>query len=280
MGPYIRFASPITGVSARRLVGLDEEPYCFRSIDRLVRFVSGPQYRRRSHRVGQPFTGNTRVEQHPCTLTASTDGAGRRTGLVLSVSWAALVSPRAARGSLFVARAAPPASKATRGRPLVPQTTQAAPKCERACRSTAPKTRARQPGFRVPMKYLDVEGALGRALDNCSQAAPAFILCFGIAAFGSLETRAARPLALAIKQTFEHCNSGARISINCSSQTPVPHKSDKSRTAALRTATAQRLTSRSQWRDRASIVERGTSPPTREPWPSRSARTTSSSARY
>ena len=60
------------------------------------------------------------------------------------------------------------------------------------CRSTAPKTRARQPGFRVPMKCLDVEGALGRALDNCSQAAPAFILCFGIAAFGSLETRAAR----------------------------------------------------------------------------------------
>ena len=133
--------------------------------------------------------GNTRVEQRPRTSTASTDG---RTALVLSVSWAALVSPRAARGSLFVARAAPPASNATRGRPLVPQTTQAAPKCERACRSTAPKTRARQPGFRVPMKCLDVEGALGRALDNCSQAAPAFILCFGIAAFGSLETRAAR----------------------------------------------------------------------------------------
>ena len=116
--------------------------------------------------------GNTRVEQRPRTSTASTDG---RTALVLSVSWAALVSPRAARGSLFVARAAPPASNATRGRPLVPQTTQAAPKCERACRSTAPKTRARQPGFRVPMKCLDVEGALGRALDNCSQAAPAFI---------------------------------------------------------------------------------------------------------
>ncbi len=102
------------------------------------------------------------------------------------------LSPRAARGSLFVARRATPASNATRGRPLVPQTTQAAPKCERACRSTAPKTRPVFRCFGVCTKCLDFEGALGGALDNCSQAAPAFISCFGIAAFGSLETRAAR----------------------------------------------------------------------------------------
>ena len=36
--------------------------------------------------------GDTGVEQHPRTPTASTDGAGGRTGLVLSVSWAALVT--------------------------------------------------------------------------------------------------------------------------------------------------------------------------------------------
>ena len=53
-------------------------------------------------------------EQRPRTPTASTDGAGGRTALVLSVSWAALVSPRAARGSLFVARAGNTASNAYR----------------------------------------------------------------------------------------------------------------------------------------------------------------------
>ena len=110
--------------------------------------------------------GTTGVEQRLRTANASTDGAGRRTGLVLSVSWAALVSPRAARGSLFMARAAPPASSSTRGRSFVHRLRRQHRNCERACRSTAPKTRARLPEFRASTKFLDFEGALGRALDN------------------------------------------------------------------------------------------------------------------
>ena len=164
--------------------------------------------------------------------TASTDGAGGRSALGLSVSWAALVSPRAARGSLFVARAAPPASKATRGRPLVPQTTQAAPKCERA----VGQLRQPEPGclsfgtlrnlLTSKESWVELWTIARRLLQPsfCALASPPL-------AVWRRELRDA--LALAIKQTFEHCNSGARISINCSSQTPVPHKSDKSRTAAV-----------------------------------------------
>ena len=108
--------------------------------------------------------GTTGVVCNPRTPTAVHRSG--RTGLVLSVSWAALVSPRAARGSLFVARTATPASSSTRGRSFVHRRRRQHRNCERACRSTAPKTRARLPEFRASTKCLDFEGALGRALDN------------------------------------------------------------------------------------------------------------------
>ena len=137
-----------------------------------------------AERAAPPASYATRERRLPSTAAAAL-------GLCCLLAGQPLCHHERPEAAFFVARTATPASSSTRGRSFVHRRRRQHRNCERACRSTAPKTRARLPEFRASTKCLDFERALGRALDNFFTGCISAWSSLCIAAFGSLETRAA-----------------------------------------------------------------------------------------